>query len=183
MLALMTMTSPSWWPMSLSNSTTSLSQRAYPRGTSNQSEATVSSLAGAKQPMVEDLQVDFFGHSSRFSIEAFAEGSYVGIPSLVRYLQKISSLISIKIIWSAAAVLAQIRVREIVEDLSFVLWDITAGKIRYEVRKKMKVMKSKIQYVLVGVTSWGIGCGKTPGIYAEVADYLDWINEITAQYP
>ncbi|CAG5076765.1 Oidioi.mRNA.OKI2018_I69.PAR.g8539.t1.cds [Oikopleura dioica] len=39
------------------------------------------------------------------------------------------------------------------------------------------------QYVLAGVTSWGIGCGKTPGIYAEVADYLNWINEISSQYP
>ena len=32
-------------------------------------------------------------------------------------------------------------------------------------------------YTLVGITSWGYGCGKTPGVYTEVADYLDWIKE------
>ena len=40
-----------------------------------------------------------------------------------------------------------------------------------------------IKYVLVGVTSWGYGCGETPGVYCEVADHVDWINRITAQYP
>jgi len=34
------------------------------------------------------------------------------------------------------------------------------------------------EYTLFGVTSWGYGCGKLgkPGVYAEVADYLDFIN-------
>jgi len=34
------------------------------------------------------------------------------------------------------------------------------------------------KYTLVGVTSWGYGCGKQgkPGVYAEVADYLPWIQ-------
>ncbi|CAG5076768.1 Oidioi.mRNA.OKI2018_I69.PAR.g8540.t1.cds [Oikopleura dioica] len=39
------------------------------------------------------------------------------------------------------------------------------------------------QYILVGVTSWGYGCGETPGVYCEVADHVDWINRITAQFP
>ena len=39
------------------------------------------------------------------------------------------------------------------------------------------------EYVLVGVTSWGYGCGETPGVYCEVADHVDWINRITAQFP
>ena len=32
---------------------------------------------------------------------------------------------------------------------------------------------------LVGVTSWGQGCGRTPGIYADVAKLINWINTET----
>ncbi|CAG5076771.1 Oidioi.mRNA.OKI2018_I69.PAR.g8541.t1.cds [Oikopleura dioica] len=38
------------------------------------------------------------------------------------------------------------------------------------------------QYVLAGVNSWG-GCGESPRVYCEVADHVDWINRITAQFP
>ena len=32
-------------------------------------------------------------------------------------------------------------------------------------------------YVLAGVTSWGYGCGKTPGVYTDVQQYIRWIEE------
>ena len=34
--------------------------------------------------------------------------------------------------------------------------------------------------ILVGVTSWGIGCGKSsnPGVYADVIHYVNYINAV-----
>ena len=34
-------------------------------------------------------------------------------------------------------------------------------------------------YIKVGVVSWGIGCGTTPGVYADLSILESWIQVIT----
>uniref|UniRef100_A0A3B3QRC1 trypsin n=1 Tax=Paramormyrops kingsleyae TaxID=1676925 RepID=A0A3B3QRC1_9TELE len=40
------------------------------------------------------------------------------------------------------------------------------------------VCQAKGRWYLMGVTSWGDGCGeaKKPGVYTRVADYFNWIQ-------
>ena len=33
------------------------------------------------------------------------------------------------------------------------------------------------RYALAGVTSWGLGCGESAGVYANVPEYIQWIND------
>jgi len=38
-------------------------------------------------------------------------------------------------------------------------------------------INSKSRAQLVGIVSWGIGCGSYPGVYTRVDQYLQWINK------
>ena len=40
---------------------------------------------------------------------------------------------------------------------------------------------SSKEYILAGVVSWGLGCGERgiPGVYVDVAKYVDWVESIT----
>ncbi|XP_076820441.1 trypsin-1-like [Clavelina lepadiformis] len=40
------------------------------------------------------------------------------------------------------------------------------------------VVRHKGSYFLVGVISWGVGCGERPGVYTKVSKKVDWINAI-----
>ncbi|KAG8171356.1 hypothetical protein JTE90_022391, partial [Oedothorax gibbosus] len=42
------------------------------------------------------------------------------------------------------------------------------------------VCQSGDQWYVVGLVSWGLGCGKpgVPGVYVNVLYYADWINNI-----
>ena len=44
--------------------------------------------------------------------------------------------------------------------------------------------KNPLQYVQVGIVSWGIGCGtnNVPGVYADVAKAKSWIDQTLQSY-
>jgi len=33
------------------------------------------------------------------------------------------------------------------------------------------------QFYLIGISSYGLGCGDNPGLYTNVSSYMDWILE------
>lgn len=38
--------------------------------------------------------------------------------------------------------------------------------------------KNPLQFQQAGIVAWGIGCGdKTPGVYVNVAQFRDWIDQ------
>ena len=44
------------------------------------------------------------------------------------------------------------------------------------------VCKERGRYILVGATSWGVGCAKAgqPGVYTDIKDFLSWIQSVTS---
>ena len=76
--------------------------------------------------------------------------------------------------------LAPTHAKVIVEGPLCVLYDILVGRNRFDEIIFLLIFS---KYILVGITSFGHGCGNTPGVYTEVADYIDWINQIISEYP
>jgi len=47
------------------------------------------------------------------------------------------------------------------------------------------VCKERGRYVLVGATSWGVGCAQAgqPGVYTDIKDFLSWIESVISPEP
>lgn len=44
-------------------------------------------------------------------------------------------------------------------------------------------VSSSSEYFFPGLVSWGVGCGKYPGVYTRVANFLPWISDLLHQIP
>lgn len=45
--------------------------------------------------------------------------------------------------------------------------------------------KDRGRYVLVGATSWGVGCAQAdqPGVYTDIKDFRTWIDGVISPEP
>ena len=59
-------------------------------------------------------------------------------------------------------------------------WSKKQREREYLQRSLVTDMHSPSRGQLVGITSWGFGCGEgTPSVYTRVSEYMDWIKQYT----
>ena len=57
-----------------------------------------------------------------------------------------------------------------------------ARREREYLRRSRFLSLAPLRGQLVGITSWGYGCGKgTPGVYTRVSEHMDWIKQYTGE--